>query len=142
MLHEHQCWVCYKSRMEATYSPYDYTTSLTRIDETLKRADASYAESVGVPARTSLTYDNGYYVDVTVLFVDMRGSKSLEEIHARPVLAKIYRAYISELVAVLRGDPTICEIYIEGDGVWGVFNTTTKDEVNRVFRDGGHGSHL
>jgi class 3 adenylate cyclase len=65
--------------------------------------------------------------------VDIRRSKALTDKHTRPVLAKIYRAYISEVVAVLKGDDKISEIYIEGDGVWAVFNTTTKNDVNSVF---------
>lgn len=63
----------------------------------------------------------------------MRGSKELSNKHTRPVLAKIMRAYISEVVAVMRGAATISEIYIEGDGVWGVFNTTTNPEVVSVM---------
>ncbi len=86
-----------------------------------------------MPPRTSLTFDNGFYVDVTVLFIDMRGSKAYQDKHNRPVLAKIYRAYISEVIAVMRGDVKVSEIYIEGDGLWGVFNTTTHAEVNQVF---------
>lgn len=120
--------------MEATYSSYDYTSSLDRIDELLKSSDANYADSNGVPARANLTFANGFYVDVTVLFIDMRGSKALAEKHTRPVLAKIYRAYISELVAVLRGNPKIFEIYIEGDGLWAVFDTRTKTDVDEAFK--------
>jgi len=119
--------------MEATYSAYDYTNSLTRIDELLAGSDASYIDSNGIPGRDSLTFNNGYYVDVTVLFIDMRSSKALAEKHTRPVLAKIYRTYISELVAVLRGNSKISEIYIEGDGIWAVFDTRTKPDVDSVF---------
>jgi class 3 adenylate cyclase len=120
--------------MQATYSVYKYTDSLTRIDELLAGSDASYQENKGIPGRDSLTFSNGYYVDVTVLFIDMRGSKALSERHNRPVLAKIYRAYISELVAVFRGNSKISEIYIEGDGLWAVFDTRTKVDVDEAFK--------
>lgn len=120
--------------MQATYSEYDYKSSLTRIDELLDGADASYIDSTGIPARESLTFNNGFYVDVTVLFVDMRSSKGLAEKHTRPVLAKIYRAYISELIAVFRGNSKISEIYIEGDGLWAVFDTKTKADVDDAFQ--------
>jgi class 3 adenylate cyclase len=119
--------------MEANFSLYDYKKSIERVSEILDSSDASYEDHVGIPSRDRLSYTNGYYVDVTVLFVDIRGSQALTEKHTRPVLAKIYRAYISEVVAVLKGNTTISEIYIEGDGVWGVFNTSTKGEVNSVF---------
>jgi class 3 adenylate cyclase len=120
--------------MQATYSEYDFNSSLTRIDELLDGADASYSDCAGIPGRDGLTFNNGFYVDVTVLFVDMRGSKGLAEKHTRPVLAKIYRAYISELIAVFRGNSKISEIYIEGDGLWAVFDTKTKADVDDAFQ--------
>lgn len=119
--------------MEATYTQYGFEKSIERISEILDGSDASYQDHKGIPSRDSLSFTNGYYVDVTVLFVDIRGSKELSEKHTRPVLAKIYRAYVSEIVAVLKGNTTVSEIYIEGDGVWAVFNTTTKIDVNSVF---------
>jgi class 3 adenylate cyclase len=120
--------------MQTTHSTYDYTSSLTRIDELLAGLDASYSDSKTIPSRDSLTFNNGYYVSVTVLFIDMRGSKSLADKHTRPVLAKIYRAYISEIVAALRGNSTVSEIYIEGDGVWAVFDTPFKSDVDAAFQ--------
>lgn len=120
--------------MEATFTQYDFANSVERISEILDGADANYQDHKGIPSRNSLSFTNGYYVDVTVLFIDIRGSKELSEKHTRPVLAKIYRAYVSEIVAVFKGNTTISEIYIEGDGVWAVFNTTTKTDVNSVFK--------
>lgn len=128
--------------MEASYSSYDFKKSIERIDEILSSSDASYDEHKGVPARSTLTFLNGYYVDVTIMFVDLRGSKELSTKHTRPVLAKLYRAYISEVVAVMKGNPKISEIYIEGDGVWGVFNTTTNKDVQSVFSTGAEISSL
>lgn len=128
--------------MEATYSIFDYHKSIERISELLDTSDASYENHKGIPTRDRLTFANGFYVDVTVLFVDMRKSKELSEKHTRPVLAKIYRAYISETVAVLKDNATISEVYIEGDGVWAVFNTTTKAEVVSVFETAAKVSSL
>ena len=119
--------------MEASFSLYDYEKSIERIDEILDSSDSNYDTHNGIPSKDSLTFNNGFYVDITVLFIDMRDSKSLASKHTRPVLAKIYRAYISEVIAVLKGNAYINEIYIEGDGLWAVFNTTTKEHVNSVF---------
>lgn len=119
--------------MEATYSAFVFDKSIERISEILNSSDSNYEDHKGIPPRDRLTFTNGFYVDVTVIFIDMRGSKALSEKHTRPVLAKIYRAYISETVAVLRDNSTISEVYIEGGGVWAVFNTRTKPDVNSVF---------
>jgi len=48
-------------------------------------------------------------------------------------LAKIYRSYISEVIAVMKGNSKINDIFIEGDGVWAVFNTTKQVDVQDVF---------
>ncbi len=119
--------------MKANYSNYDFYKSIDRINEILNSSDNNYENHEGIPSREDLTFTNGYYVDVTVLFVDMRASKELSSKHKRPVLAKIYRSYISEIVAILKGNLNISEIYIEGDGVWGVFNTTKKYHIDSVF---------
>ncbi|WP_020656953.1 adenylate/guanylate cyclase domain-containing protein [Massilia niastensis] len=128
--------------MEAKYSYYDYEKSIERIDEILNSSDASYEDRNSIPSRDLLTFTNGYYVDASVIFIDMRGSKVLAEKHTRPVLAKMYRTFISELVAVLRGDSNVFEIYIEGDAVWGVFDTPTKNDIDRVFSTAAQASSL
>lgn len=119
--------------MEATHSKYDYTKSISNFDDILNSSDSNYVEHNGIPNKSNLTFTNGYYVDVTVLFIDIRGSKELSTKHKRPVLAKIYRAYISEVISVIRGNRCISEIYVEGDGIWAVFNTTSNNDVNSVF---------
>lgn len=119
--------------MDVSYSDYDYKRSIERIDEILSSSSKNYSEHNGVPNRTNLTYTNGYYVDVTVLFVDIRDSKGLSKSHTKPVLAKIYRAYISEVVAVIKGNRLVKEVYIEGDGIWAVFNTGTRKDVGSVL---------
>lgn len=119
--------------MKAEYSSYDYNKSRDRIDEILKGADASYEDTNSIPARDALTFDNGFYVSCSALFIDIRGSKKLAATHTRPVQAKIYKSYISELVAVLRSDTNVHEIYIEGDCVWGIFNTPQQADINELF---------
>jgi class 3 adenylate cyclase len=128
--------------MEAAHATYDFQASIVRIQEILNASDADYADSKTLPARASLTFTNGYYVDVTVLFVDIRESKQLSETHTRPVLAKIYRAFISEIVAVLRGHSKVSEVYIEGDGVWAVFDTPYKTDIDEALSTAARVSSL
>ncbi|MCQ4296640.1 hypothetical protein NAU58_13740 [Pseudomonas stutzeri] len=119
--------------MEAKYSPYDYAKSRERIDEILNSSDSEYKDSKSIPSRDKLTFDNGYYVDCSAIFVDMRGSKDLNAKHKRPTLAKIYKTYISELVAVIRSHSSISEISIEGDCVWGIADTPLKSDIDELF---------
>ena len=128
--------------MEAKYSFYDFKKSIERIDEVLDNSDASYEDKDSIPSRDDLTFNNGFYVSCSALFVDIRGSKSLSAKHTRPVQAKIYKTYISELVAVLKSHSKVSEIYIEGDCVWGVFDTPYKDDIEELLSIGARASSL
>lgn len=119
--------------MEAKFSYYDFKESIERIDKVLERSDAEYEDKDSIPSRDSLTFNNGFYVSCSALFVDIRDSKGLSEKHKRPVLAKIYKTYISELVAVLQWHYKVSEIYIEGDAVWGIFDTPNEKDIDELF---------
>lgn len=119
--------------MKIKHSSYDLKKSIKRINEILSNPNDEYKPSKSIPERDRLTFKNGFNVEVTVIFIDIRGSKKLVDNHHNPVLAKIYRSYISEVISVLRDNEKIHEVYIEGDGVWGVFNTVSKTDVNSVF---------
>ena len=119
--------------MESDYSEFNLDESLARIDDILKSEDKNYADQTSIPARASLTFNNGFYVSCSALFVDMRGSKALSEKYNHPTLARISQSYISELVAIMRDNKKIAEISIEGDCVWGVFDTPLKVDIDAVF---------
>ena len=65
----------------------------------------------------AVTFTNGFYVDCTALFVDICDSSKLPDYQNRPVLAKIYRSFISELVALFNGASKSKEVNINGDCV-------------------------
>ena len=115
--------------MEATHKSYNHGDSLTRIEEILDSADNNYEEKNDVPSRSGLTFTNGYYVNCTALFVDICNSSDLPNKHTRPVLAKIYRSFISEMVALFNSCDLCREVNIHGDCVWGVFNTPLKSDI-------------
>lgn len=119
--------------MKANNSEYNFEKSRKRIDEILDASNDSFEETDSIPSRDRLTFTNGFYTNCSALFVDIRNSSKLPENHTRPVLAKIYRAYISELVALMNDDSNCKEINIYGDCVWGVFNTPYKSDIDGVF---------
>lgn len=128
--------------MEASYSFYDFEKSRERIDEILQGADALYTEKKSIPSRNDLTFTNGFNVWCTSLFVDIRKSKELNRKHTNPVLAKIYKTYISEIVAIMKNHAKVREICIEGDCVWGIFDTPQKSDIDNVFSIGAMISSL
>lgn len=116
---------------------YDVKKSEARMDSILDASNRNFSDSPYIPSRSNdLTYTNGYYVNVTALFIDIVGSSDMTDVHKRPTLAKIYRCFISESTAIMNdaalGD--LCkEINIHGDCVWGVFDTYYQNEFNTVL---------
>lgn len=119
--------------MESHYSTYNLDTSVERLDEIIAAADASFEEVNEIPSRDKLTFTNGFYVNCTALFADIRDSSKLPEIHTRPKLARLYRAFISEVVAIINGNVYCAEVNIVGDCVSGLFNTPYKNNIDSVF---------
>lgn len=122
--------------MKSTGTKYDYVAGYSRIKAYLDSSDNNYEESDSLPSRDSLTFSNGYYAYCSAMFVDIRKSSELPGKYKRPALAKLYRAFISEVVAVLDGCDLCQEVNIVGDGVWGVFNTPYKTNINDTFSRG------
>lgn len=120
--------------MEATnHITYDINKSIQRMDEILNAGSGNFSESDYIPQRSSLTYTNGYYVNITALFIDIVGSSDMTDDHKRPTLAKIYRCFISECTALMNSQSICKEININGDCVWGVFETPYKSDIDTVF---------
>lgn len=120
--------------MESNHKSYKYAESFKRIKDILNQSEINYTEEDQLPDRSKLTFSNGFYAKCSALFVDIRGSSKLPQKYRRPTLARLYRAYISEVVAVLNGLDGCREINIVGDGAWAVFNTPYKPDIDDVFR--------
>lgn len=112
---------------------YDVDKSAKRIDDILDASNSNYSDKDSIPSRSSLTYTNGFYVNVTALFIDIVSSSDMTDEHRRPTLAKMYRAFISECTALMNASDQCKEININGDCVWGVFETPYKSQVDSVF---------
>lgn len=119
--------------MDGNYKTYSYTASAKRIDEILNQPTGQFEETSSLPDRDKLTYSNGFYGFCSAVFVDIRDSSGLTQKHKRPALAKIYRSFISEMVAVLNSCMWVREVNIVGDCVWAVYNTPTTSRIDDVF---------
>lgn len=121
--------------MEANHTlSYDVDRSSERMDNILDASNDNYVEKGNnIPVRSNLTFTNGYYVNVTAIFIDIVGSSDMTDEHKRPTLAKMYRAFLSECVAIMNAESNCKEISINGDCVWGVFETPLKKDVDNVI---------
>lgn len=120
--------------MDGNYQAYGWVSSAERIDDILGQPSGQFVEQDSLPDRDKLTFTNGFYSYCSALYVDIRESSKLTSAYTRPILAKIYRSFISEMVAVLNGTPTVREVSIVGDCVWAVYNTPQKTDIDEVFR--------
>jgi class 3 adenylate cyclase len=121
--------------MEANRQGYSFLDSFSRIDTILAESDTSFEELDNIPSRSKLTYTNGFYVNCVALFVDIRDSSELPSKHKRPTLAKLYRTYLSEVVAVMNGNLCCAEINIEGDCVSGIYEAPYTASIESAFSD-------
>ena len=122
--------------MESTnHIKYEIEKSAERIDNILSSGSGNYEDKEKLPSRNNLSYANGFYVNVSALFIDIVGSSSMTDVHNRPVLAKTYRCFISECTAIINSSILCEEININGDCVWGVFDTASKSDID-IVEDG------
>lgn len=119
--------------METNHINYDVEKSAKRIDDILNASNTSFEELVEIPSRDKLNFTNGFYINVGALFVDIRDSSDLTDEHKRPTLAKLYRSYISEVVAVINSFEDCKEINIVGDCVSAIFNARYKSQLQAMF---------
>lgn len=120
--------------MESNHTmSYDVDKSSERMDDILNASNSNFADKDSIPARSDLTFKNGYYVNVTAIFIDIVGSSDMTDEHKRPTLAKMYRAFLSECVAIMNAEYNCKEISINGDCVWGVFDTPYKSDIDGVI---------
>jgi class 3 adenylate cyclase len=122
--------------LDSNFKSYDHVASADRIKEYLTGAQGSYEEVDTLPDRDKLTFTNGFYANCSAIFVDIRGSSQLPKHYKRPRLARIYRAYLSELVAIFNGSSLTREVNIAGDAAWAVVNTPSKPNIDTVFAMG------
>jgi class 3 adenylate cyclase len=120
--------------MKATNVPsFNLESSLKRIDAILNADNKQFEEANSIPSREKLTYTNGFYVNCAALFVDIRESSTMANEHRRPVLAKVYRSFISEIVALFNENNITKEVNIHGDCVWCVCDTPYKSDIDELF---------
>ena len=119
--------------MKTDHAEYNVKDSVERINQIITAKDSSYEERDRIPARSELSYTNGFYVKCSVLCVDIRKSPEMTHFYTNLSDTKVYRAFISEVTAVMNGNPKCAEINISDDSVWGVFDTPFQEDVDEVF---------
>ena len=115
-----------------TNAKYDLAKGLERIQKILATKPIPKERKLTKDLLKQLTFDNGFYVNCIALFVDIRSSSGLTDEHHRPTVAKVYRAFVSEVLQVIKHySPVHTDII--GDCVSGYFAGDCKSEIDNIF---------
>lgn len=74
----------------------------------------------------NLTFKNGIYIENTALFIAIRESSKFVSSTDSKIIARLYRAYISEVIMILRSHSCCKEINIVGDCISAIFTEDKK----------------
>lgn len=115
---------------------YDYEEGKKRVSAILN--DENEIEKRDkVPSSDNFTYHNGYYSNVTAVFVDIKDSTALFGENRKKSTSKIIRAFSSEIIEILKDDSNLREIGIRGDCVYAIYTCSSVKEnveiMDKVF---------
>ena len=96
---------------------YDYKEGKKRIEEILEN-EMEIKVNGKLPAGDEFTFDNGYKSWITALFIDIRDSSQIFQDENSEKVAKMIRAFTSEIIEILRESDVLREIGIRGDCVY------------------------
>lgn len=89
-----------------------------------------------IPSNDSeFTYENGIKAWVGAMFLDIKESSKLFKKYNEEKLARILRAYFSEIVGILKLNNNYRQIGIRGDCVYAIYSVSTKDDLKKIFSD-------
>ena len=85
-----------------------------------------------MPREGNFTFHNGYYSNVTAVFVDIRESTKLFSENRKTSTAKIIRSFTSEVIEILKDDENLREIGIRGDCVYAIYTISSEEETYNI----------
>ncbi len=119
--------------VRSDYTEYDLKQGISRIDQIIKGPDIEFEERDSIPAREMLSFANGFRVKCAAICVDVREPAQIADFSEITAHAKLYRSYISEVTAIMNGNPKCAEINVDGTSVLGFFDAPWQDDIDDVF---------
>ncbi|RKM56736.1 adenylate cyclase [Butyrivibrio sp. XB500-5] len=111
---------------------YDFAASRDRIDCILSSKTKIVKKDIIPENDSEFTYSNGIRSWVGAIFVDMVKSREMCDSPDEST-ARIFRAYCSELIAILKEDTSYRQIGIRGDCVYSINSISNKDNLVDMF---------
>ena len=114
---------------------FDYKESKKRVYDILN-SKTKIEHKDQVPSNDKeFTYENGIKTWVGAVFLDIKDSTTLFKNYDDEKLARILRAYFSEIVSILRDNSNYRQIGIRGDCVYAIYSVTNKDDIEEILSD-------
>lgn len=111
---------------------YNYRDGRSNIINILKNK-TEVIKSRGIPKDdSSFTYKNAYLTWVSSIFIDIKDSSKLFDTKDE-TLARLMRAFTSEIITIFQGLDIYRQIGIRGDCVYVIYDTKCKDDLYDVF---------
>lgn len=112
---------------------YNYKEGKQRVLRILNNAvEVQKSKKVPKPD-SSFSFNNGFNSWVTAVFVDIRDSKSLFSQNKKTTVARVIRAFTSEIIEILKDDNNLREIGIRGDCVYAIYTCSTENEDYEIL---------
>ena len=116
-------------------SEYDYKTGKNNILEILN--SKTQIENVSkIPYNEDeFTYKNGIKTFVSSMFIDIRDSTNYFKSNNEEKVARIIRAFCSEIISILIKNESYRQVGIRGDCVYAIYSTPYKKEIGKILSD-------
>lgn len=85
--------------------------------------------------KNEFTYDNGIKSWVGALFIDIRNSTDYFKNNKEEIVARIMRAFCSELIMILRQNDNYRQIGIRGDCIYAIYSAPKQDHLKEILSD-------
>lgn len=114
---------------------FNYEESRKRIEDILNsKTDIKEVDSISND-EDGFTYENGVKTWVGAMFIDIRNSTDYFKENDAEKVARIMRAFTSELIGILKQNEKCVQIGIRGDCVYAIYSTPKKNDLNNILSD-------
>lgn len=114
---------------------FDYKESKKRIIDILS-SKTEIKEVDKIPSdESNFTYENGIRSRVGSIFIDIINSSELFKENNSEKVARIMRAFCSEIIDILRKNDNYRQIGIRGDCIYAIYSITNKSDLHAILDD-------
>ena len=111
---------------------YNFRDSKSNIINILK-SQTPIEKKNAIPVDSAFTYENGILTWVSAIFVDIENSTKLFNTKNEK-LARLMRAFTSEVICIFQDNKNYNQIGIRGDCVYSIYDIKTTNDLVGVFK--------